>query len=247
MHNSTRRRFLQQTGLGLAGLGTSALVLKAHAQPTLPIVSGDEASRVLIQMGPIPKDTIAARSELKPISPQAYGPWYKAGAPFRAKLSQPGEPGTTFVLSGYVWAFDTKRPLPGVVLDFWHVDMQEKYSDGVKDFRNRGRLISSEAGYYELESIRPIPYRPNPQGAPNFWRCAHFHLAAICPGYKPLVTEIHFKEDPRMADPMYRAENSIAPQKRTLNGVTFETGVFDIVLEREPSLVHPSQPPEGSE
>ena len=64
------------------------------------------------------------------------------GAPFRGKLSLPGEAGTTFVLSGRVWAYDTKRPLPGVVLDFWHVDMQEKYSNGTTDFRNRGRLVS---------------------------------------------------------------------------------------------------------
>ena len=170
---------------------------------------------------------------MRPISPQPYGPFYRPGAPFRAKLSLPGEPGTTFVLSGRVWAFDTKRPLPGVVLDFWSVDMQEKYSDGVTDFRNRGRLVSSETGYYEVESIRPIPYRPNPAGAPNFWRCAHFHLLAVCPGYKPLVTEIHFKEDPKKSDSMYRPENAIAAEKHIANGISFERGVFDIVLERE--------------
>jgi catechol 1,2-dioxygenase len=207
--------------------------LQPGTLPTPTIASADEANRILIQMGTIPKEATPAKGELKQITPLPYGPWYKPGAPFRAKLSLPGEPGTTFVLSGRVWAFDTKRPLPGVVLDFWHVDMQEKYSDGVADFRNRGRLISSESGYYEVESIRPIPYRPNPKGAPNFWRCAHFHVVAVCPGYKPLITEIHFKEDPKMADSMYRPENAIAPERRTLNGVTFETGVFDIVLERE--------------
>jgi protocatechuate 3,4-dioxygenase beta subunit len=113
------------------------------------------------------------------------------------------------------------------------VDMQEKYSDGVSDFRNRGRLVSSETGYYELEGIRPIPYRPNPTGAPDFWRCAHFHLLAVCPGYQTLVTEIHFQDDPKKNDPMYRAENAIAAEKRTVNGKIFETGVFDIVLERD--------------
>jgi protocatechuate 3,4-dioxygenase beta subunit len=122
-----------------------------------------------------------------------------------------------------------------VVLDIWHVDTHEKYSDGVTDFRNRGRLVSSESGSYEVESIRPIPYRPNPSNS-NFWRCAHFHLLAVSPGYKPLVTEIHFKEDPKMSDSMYRPENAIAPEKRTLNGSSFETGVFDIVLERETPL-----------
>jgi catechol 1,2-dioxygenase len=232
MDKATRRNFLQQTGFGLAGLGVAG-VLRAGTAPTVATATGEEANRVLIQMGAIPKEAVPVRGELKQIAALPYGPWYKPGAPFRAKLSLPGEPGTTFVLSGRVWAFDTKRPLPGVVLDFWHVDMQEKYSDGVTDFRNRGRLVSSEAGYYELESIRPIPYRPNPRGAPNFWRCAHFHLVAVCPGYKPLVTEIHFKQDPKMSDSMYRPENAIAPEKRIVNGASFETAVFDIVLERE--------------
>jgi hypothetical protein len=34
---------------------------------------------------------------------------------------------------------------------------------------------------------------------------------------------------------MYRPENAIAPAKRTVNGAGFETGVFDIVLERDPT------------
>src|SRR5206468_1224023 len=112
------------------------------------------------------------------VSPLPYGPFYRPDAPFRGKLSLPGEVGTTFVLTGRVWALDTKRPLRGAVLDFWHVDNQEKYSDGLSDFRNRGRLLSSETGAFELESIRPIPYRPNPSDL-RFWRCAHFHLLAV--------------------------------------------------------------------
>jgi protocatechuate 3,4-dioxygenase beta subunit len=150
-------------------------------------------------------------------------------------LNLPGEPGTMFILSGRVWAFDTKRALPGAVLDFWHVDMQEKYSNGVSDFRNRGRLVTSETGSYELESIRPIPYRPNPTGAPDFWRCAHYHLVAVCPGYQPLVTEIHFQGDAKRSDPMFRVENAIAVEDKKINGTSFQTGVFDIVLEPEPS------------
>jgi protocatechuate 3,4-dioxygenase beta subunit len=110
--------------------------------------------------------------------------------------------------------------------------MSEKYSDGTTDFRNRGRLISSETGLYELESSRPIPYRPNPTGAPEFWRCAHFHLLAVCPGYQPLVTEIHFVGDPKKSDPMYRIENAITVEERNVNGKSFQTGAFDIVLER---------------
>jgi catechol 1,2-dioxygenase len=227
MGDSTRRSFLKHTAIGLAAAGASGLVLRSDAQPTQQ-VSRDANDRVLVQLGPATQE-VAAKTDLKRVSPLPYGPFYRAGAPFRGKLSLPGEPGTTFMLSGRVWAFDTKRPLPGAVLDFWHVDMQEKYSNGTSDFRNRGRLISSETGLYELESIRPIPYRPNPTGAPDFWRCAHFHLVAIAPGYQPLVTEIHFQGDPKKSDPMYRIENAIAVETHK----TFESGVFDIVLERE--------------
>lgn len=223
MLDSTRRSFLKRTAMGLAATSVSGLVLRSDAQPTQQV----NRDIVLVQLGSAAQD-IAAKSDLKKVTPQPYGPFYRTGAPFRGKLSLPGEPGMTFVLSGRVWAFDTKRPLPGAVLDFWHVDMQEKYSNGTTDFRNRGRLISSETGQYELESIRPIPYRPNPTGAPEFWRCAHFHLVAIAPGYQPLVTEIHFQGDPHKNDPMYRIENAITVETHK----TFESGVFDIVLER---------------
>lgn len=231
MFDSSRRNFVRQTTLGLAAVGVSGLVLRSDAHPTHE-VSRDSADRVSIQMGPAPKEPIAPKSELRKVVPQPYGPFYRPGAPFRGKLSLPGEAGTTFILSGRVWAYDTKRPLPGAVLDFWHVDMNEKYSNGVTDFRNRGRIVSSETGLYEVESIRPIPYRPNPTGSPEFWRCAHFHLVAVCPEYKPLITEIHFHGDPKKQDPMYRAENAITVEQHNVNGKSFETGVFDVVLEK---------------
>jgi protocatechuate 3,4-dioxygenase beta subunit len=230
MLDPTRRAFLKQSGLGLATIGAAGLVLRSDALPTQEI-KRDQTDRVVIQLGPV-KQEAASTAELKKAVAFPYGPFYRTGAPFRGKLSLPGEPGTQFVLSGRVWAFDTKRPLPGVVLDFWHVDMNEKYSNGTTDFRNRGRLVSSETGYYEFESIRPIPYRPNPQGAPDFWRCAHFHLLAVCPGYQSLITEIHFHGDTKKSDPMYRIENAIAVEEKKVNGTTFQTAVFDVVLDR---------------
>ena len=142
MVKKNRREFIRQTTWGLAAAG-SGLLLRADTTPTPMIASAEEGNRILIQMAPPPKVEITTKGELKKAAPLPYGPFYKQGAPFRGKLCPPGEPGTTFVLKGRVWAFDTKRPLPGVVLDFWHVDMAEKYSDGETDFRNRGRLVSS--------------------------------------------------------------------------------------------------------
>lgn len=230
MFDSTRRAFLHRSAFGLATIGASGLILRSDAQPTSSI-NRTNNDRILIQMNPVQGETVTPSGELKKVTPFPYGPFHRAGAPFRGKLSVPGEPGTTFILSGRVWAYDTKRPLPGAVLDFWHVDNAEKYSNGTTDFRNRGRLLSSESGFYELESVKPIPYRPDPNG--SFWRCAHYHLAAVCPGYQPLITEIHFQGDAKKSDPMYRLENAIAVETKNINGTKFETGVFDIVLEPE--------------
>jgi len=69
-------------------------------------------------------------------------------------------------------------------------------------------------------------------GAPEFWRCAHFHLVALCPQYLPLVTEVHFQGDPKKNDPMYRPENAIVVEEHRAHGQVFQTGVFDVVLER---------------
>jgi catechol 1,2-dioxygenase len=234
MINENRRRFLRQTGVGLAAAGATGLVLRADARPTPPAPHAEEAGRVLIQLGPAPKELPAAQGPLKKTAEMPYGPAYRQGAPFRAKLSPPFEPGTYFLLSGRVWAFDTKRPLAGVVLDFWHVDNQGRYSAGGGDFKNRGRLVTAEDGSYELESIRPVPYQPDAQGSPQFWRCAHFHLLAARPGYKTLVTEIHFRDDPKQkVDGMYRAELAVQPERRTAAGQPYEQAVFDIVLEPE--------------
>jgi len=40
------------------------------------------------------------------------------------------------IVSGRVWGFDTKRPLTGVVLDVWQVDINGNYSAGSGDFKS---------------------------------------------------------------------------------------------------------------
>jgi len=220
-----RRALLRNSGLAAVGGG---LVLPAGARPTAPVLRPQDDDFVEIRMGPLRDEP--ASGELRKVAPFPYGPFYKPGAPFRSKLSLPGEPGVVFVLSGRVWGCDSKRPLAGAVLDFWHVDLHEHYSDGVTDLRNRGRLVSAEDGSYELESVRPIPYRPDPVQSPSFFRCAHFHLLAVCPGYAPLVTEIHFVDEAHKEDSMYNPANAIEAVEHTVNGQRFESGVFDVVL-----------------
>jgi catechol 1,2-dioxygenase len=225
-----RRRFLHRAGLGVAA--ATGLALRADARPTPSVVRHSAGADELIevQLGPIPAFEPTGEA-LRRTTPLPYGPFYRAGAPFRGKLSVPGEPGTTFLLRGRVWDVETRGPVPGAVLDFWHVDTSERYSDGVDDLRNRGRVLSSESGAYEVEGIRPIPYRPDPRGSPSSFRCAHFHLLVRSPGYEPLVTEIHFQDEAHKDDGMYTPANAIAVERHARDGVRFESGTFDVVLK----------------
>ncbi len=86
MFDSTRRTFIRQTAAGLAALGGSGLVLRSDAQPTQE-VNRDKSDRVLIQMAAIKQDLVSAKGELRKVTPQPYGPFYRPGAPFRGKLS----------------------------------------------------------------------------------------------------------------------------------------------------------------
>lgn len=230
MRPLSRRKFLQQTGLGLAATGVSGWMLRADATPTPTSSDASEAEKILIEMGPPPATVVAARGDWAVTKTNPLGPFYRSGAPFRAKVSPPFEPGNVLIVSGRVWGFDTKRPLAGVVLEIWQVDIQGNYSAGNGDFKNRARLLTAEEGYYEFETIHPVAYQPNP----NMWRSPHIHFIAQKPDYKHLVSEMFFHGDPRQeADPMFQASLAVPVTRREINGKMVEFAVFDIVLEAE--------------
>ncbi len=231
MNDYTRRDFLKHASLGLAATGVAGLVLRAEAKPTAASKNIEISESVLQQMGepPLP---LVMQDNLKPTQKSQLGPFYRAGAPFRAKVTPPFEPGTVLIVSGRVWAFDTKKPLSGAVLDVWHVDHNGNYSSGdgsdKNGFKNRARLITSETGYYEFEAIHPIAYEPNP----GFWRSAHIHYKITHPGYKTLITEIFFEGDPKHdIDPLFQTALMMKIMQQQANGQTYESAVFDIVLE----------------
>ena len=115
------------------------------------------------------------------------GPFYAKGAPFRAKVTPPHAAGVPLIVSGRVWGLDTRRPLGGAVLDIWQVDNRTRtYSKGggasgnggeAGDFSNRCRVVASESGYYEFETVHPVWYTPNPND-PSFVRSPHIHFIA---------------------------------------------------------------------
>ena len=212
-----RREFLSTASLGLATIGASSLILRGDAVPTPRSHDADTA------------EIMFDDKKLAPTISRDLGPFYRTGAPYRAKLTPPFEPGTVLVVTGRVWSFATKKPISNTVLDLWQVDNQTKnYSNGNGDFKNRGRLVTDESGAYEFETVHPLPYMP---GA-NFWRSPHIHVIASAAGHKQLVSEIFFKGDEKQdVDQLFHPLLSMPVATKSVNGQKYEHVVFDIVLE----------------
>ncbi|HEY8561132.1 MAG TPA: hypothetical protein VIL74_12225 [Pyrinomonadaceae bacterium] len=225
-----RRDFLQRTGFGLGIAGASGLVLRADARPTPRSLDAGEAETLFKEISNAGLDD-QTRNDLKPTVARDLGPFYRAGAPFRAKLTPPFEPGAVLVVTGRVWSFATKKPLAGAALDLWQVDNQTAdYSKGGGDFKNRARLITNEDGAFEFETVHPIPYSPSA----NFWRSPHIHFIATAAGHRRLVSEMFFKGDAKQdVDQLFHPALAVPVEKARGNGRDYETAVFDIVLEAE--------------
>jgi catechol 1,2-dioxygenase len=233
MSHFSRRRFLQQGTFGLASLGAAGLVLRAGAQPTPPSGGLGNYERLVKAQDP---QGIELPKKWAPTEDNILGPFHRAGAPFRAKITPPLEPGTVLLISGRVWGFDTKKPLPSAVLDIWQANAQGRYDNDDPDkppardvFLNRARLITDENGAYEFETIHPAPY----QIGPKRWRPSHIHYLVRHAGYKQLVTQLYFAGDPHNKTDDFIKESLIIEPARVKApaGGAYERGTFDIVLE----------------
>src|SRR5262249_48068220 len=169
-----------------------------------------------------------------PTEDNILGPFYREGAPFRAKITPPLEPGKVLLVRGRVWGVDTRKPLAGAVLDIWQANAQGRYDNDdpkkppAKDlFLNRARMITDESGSYEFETIHPAPY----QIGPNAWRPSHIHYLVRHPGYKALITQLYFKGDRHNATDDFIKQSLIIDVQKAKGSVgAYEAGIFDIVL-----------------
>ena len=157
MADSSRREFLCRGAIGLSA-GLSVLALRADAQPTPASGRPDDALALLQKEAGIPA---APAGKWEPTADNIPGRFHRPGAPFRAKVSPPLEPGDVLLISGRVWGFDTKKPLANAALDVWQANAKGRYDNDdpknppAKDvFKNRARLLTDENGYYEYETVR---------------------------------------------------------------------------------------------
>ena len=226
-----RRDFLRSGTWGLAAVGAAGLVLRAGAAPT-------EESGELGEQSPVTVVVPAAKApeSLKPTEDNILGPYHRKGAPYRAKITPPLEPGDTMVIRGRVWGFDSKRPLAGATLEIWQANAAGRYDNddpatppkpGV--YVNRARLITDESGYYEYETIKPGRY----QIGNGMWRPAHIHYMIAAASYKTLVTQLYFRGDPwNDKDQFIKPSLIIDPQPVKTAGGSFLLGDFDVVLAK---------------
>ena len=82
------------------------------------------------------------------------GPFYKAGAPAKTSLVEPGSKAEKLVLSGRVLSADCK-PLAGVKLDFWQADAEGTYDNA--GYRYRGDLLTDfPEDETALAAVQPV-------------------------------------------------------------------------------------------
>ena len=237
MEPQSRRDFVRQGCFGLAALGVGGWALRADAEPTPAsgtlgsyanfVAQADKAETPAIPQPP---------AKFAPTEDNILGPYYRPGAPYRAKVPPPMEPGKVLLITGRVWGHDTKKPLAGALLDIWQANSQGRYDNDdpkappAKDvFRYRTRLLTDESGWYEYETIHPAPY----QIGPKAWRPSHIHYLVRANGYKQLVTQLYFKGDPHNKTDDFIKESLII-EVREVKGVTgaYGGGTFDIVLAK---------------
>ena len=232
MNSVSRREFV---AAGLAALGVGGLTLRAGAEPTL--AAGDAAGyQRVARVEPVRVVKADKTEKLVPTEDCILGPFHRPGAPFRAKVTPPLEPGVVLLIKGRVWAHDTRKPLALARLDVWQANAKGRYdNDDPKNppkkdvFLNRAQMITDENGYYEYETIHPGAYKIGPDA----WRPSHIHYWITATGYKPLITQLFFKGDPHnKTDEFIKDSLIIELSSVKVGDRSYEMGIFDIVLAK---------------
>ena len=132
---------------------------------------------------PVLKQELYAAT-VQPTPSNTEGPYYKAGAPFRMNLKEAGDSGTPLTVSGSL--VDTSdRPIPGGLIEIWHVGNGGRYDmDG---YRYRASVRTSPKGEYRFDTYMPANYGGRPR---------HVHYKITAEGYENLVTQLYFENDP---------------------------------------------------
>jgi catechol 1,2-dioxygenase len=181
---------------------------------------------------------VFASSEDGVTEPDVIGPFYRNGAPYRAKISPPRAKGDSLLIAGCVQAADTGAPLASSLIEVWqasadgHYDNEDpQHPPPTDSFANRARIVTDEDARYLFETIYPGPYKFDG----TRWRAPHIHYVVRARGYKTLVTQLFFQGaiyndiDPFIKQSLIRRLLNIS----TDDGGAYLSGEFDIILASE--------------
>jgi protocatechuate 3,4-dioxygenase beta subunit len=201
----TRRSFVCSTAVGAGALlGASWLDLGCGAEPATAQTDGGT-------------DATPACAETED---NILGPFYKADAPLKDTLVEPGMAGTRLTISGRVLGA-TCGPLAGAVLDIWQADDAGAYD--LVGYTLRGKVQTAADGTFQIQTIVPGHYLNGPT-----YRPAHIHVKVDAAGFAPLTTQLYFPNDPYNASDPYIRPSLIMAVSDAAGGARL--GRFDFVL-----------------
>lgn len=157
------------------------------------------------------------------------GPFYRPNAPVRYDLTIAGQTvPPLLVLGDVVDATDCETPIPEALVEIWYADEEGGYDNNTDDFLHRGRQLTNENGGYEFQTIVPGRYLNG-----GTFRPAHIHFRVTAPGYKELVSQIYFKDDPFIESDPWASAPEAELRILTIGEVKDCDAVrFDVYLEK---------------
>ena len=140
---------------------------------------------------------------------------FRAGAPARTSLVEPGMPGTRLRVSGSVTGLSCGR-VQGARVDLWQADDRGVYD--MTGYRLRGHQLTDANGGFRFETIVP--------GAAQ-GRSKRLGVRVIVANKGDFSTELFFPDDPRNTkDPRFKPELLL----KMVRATSGQAATFDLVL-----------------
>lgn len=154
--------------------------------------------------------------DLKPTPSAPDEKTFKAGAPQRMSLAEPGMAGQKLTITGAV-AGVVCGPIKDARIDVWQADAAGNYD--TTGFKLRGYVLTDSGGIYRIETIVP--------GA-SAGRAPHLNIKVQAAGKPTLSTQLFLADDARNAkDPVFRPELALKVSKTPAG----QSATFNLILD----------------